>query len=199
MGIFSSIYYYKKCSQQIQDWFLVYTHVVLSSIFAVLHQTNCYVYLQVIFECFLGQAAFHYGCHCTALRGLRTVRSLSSDYATLLSSCPGWDTKLLLVIYIIVKHLVLKYFIIFHLSTWAARYKGHITQPEHFPGQPTEIVSHWLLMLCNYKFQMSLELNIFISQRPNVSLLYWNIQLSISTCTLMISVPTKYFNDKVFC
>ena len=85
-----------------------------------MYQTNCYV---VIFEWFLGQAGFHadiYARHYAALRGVRTVRSLSNDYAAMLSACPGVRYQTVLFIYIIVEHLVLKYIIRFHLSTWRA-------------------------------------------------------------------------------
>ena len=162
-----------------------------------MYQTNCYVSLQVIFEWFLGQCIPHrYGHHCALLRELRAVRSLSCDYAALLSSCPGVRHQTVVIDIHYSETFGLKIFYKFSLEHTGGTLQGLYYASWTFPGQLTEIVNLWLLMLRNCKFQKSFELYLFIFQRPNVSPKYWNIQLSISTCAHMTSVPTKYFSDK---
>ena len=66
-----------------------------------------------------------YAHHCAALRGVRTVRSLSKDYAALLSACPGvrYQTVFIDIHYSETFGLNIYYkFSLEHM----ARYKGHL-------------------------------------------------------------------------
>ena len=67
-----------------------------------------------------GSVPAKYARHCAALRGQR--HRLLTDYATLASACPGVRYQTMLLRYVIVKHLLLKYMIDFHLCTCAVNF-----------------------------------------------------------------------------
>ena len=69
--------------------------------------------------------------HCAALRGVRTVRSLSNDYAALLSACPGVRYQTVFIDIHYSETFGLKIYYKFSLE-YTARFKGHIMPPEHF-------------------------------------------------------------------
>ena len=101
----------------LSNCFCVYI-VGIAVTFILIHQTKCYVSLQIIFDVFrAGRVPAKYARHCAALRGQHL--RLLTDYAALASAYPGVRYQTMLLRYVIVKHLLLKYMVDFHLCRWA--------------------------------------------------------------------------------